>query len=312
MMKRSFVQLPAFAFFMLLWLLYPLYANSQVGVMIMAHGGSAQWNAAVEEAVAPLRDHAPVEIAFGMADRSTLQSAVERLERKGVTRIIAVGLFISAESFRHQTEYLLGLRADPPAQFIRHDWRAGSSSPQNHHSSRNADSVPLPIRSQAPIALSEEGLLQSHQVGEILAERVRALSVSPGRESVLILAHGADDDAENVRWLNRLEDRAERVRRTANFRAVKVETLREDWKEKRRVAEATIRRFVREGNQNNGRVIVVPFRLHGFGPYAEVLKGLDYVANGVGLLPHPEVTAWMRSQVFETARRAGWPDPRIN
>ena len=53
-----------------------------------------------------------------MKHRNSLQAGVEELEKAGVSRIAVVGLFISPHSFRHQTEYLLGLRADPPEEFL--------------------------------------------------------------------------------------------------------------------------------------------------------------------------------------------------
>ncbi|HEX4339134.1 MAG TPA: hypothetical protein VH062_24670 [Polyangiaceae bacterium] len=39
-----------------------------------------------------------------------------------------------------------------------------------------------------------------------------------------------------------------------------------------------------------------------FGPYADVLKGLTYVSDGRGLIPHEEVTAWLERQATALAR----------
>lgn len=47
----------------------------------------------------------------------------------------------------------------------------------------------------------------------------------------------------------------------------------------------------------NGRAIVIPFRVQGFGPYAEVLKGLDYASDGRGLVPDTGVTEWIEHQI---------------
>lgn len=46
-----------------------------------------------------------------------------------------------------------------------------------------------------------------------------------------------------------------------------------------------------------GKAIVIPFRVQGFGPYAQVLEGLDYVADQKGLIPHPEVTKWLEHEI---------------
>jgi hypothetical protein len=115
-------------------------------------------------------------------------------------------------------------------------------------------------------------------------------------EDVLILAHGPSDDAENARWIARIGARAQALREALPFRRVEVETLREDWPGKRVAAEARIRAFIERAARESGRAIVIPFRVQGFGPYAEVLAGLDYVADGQGLVPHPRVRDWVRRQ----------------
>ncbi len=93
------------------------------------------------------------------------------------------------------------------------------------------------------------------------------------------------------------------------FRAVAVETLREDWPEKREVAETRIRAFVRTAGSEGGRAIVLPLRVYGFGPYASVLSGLDYVADGRGLLPDARVTEWTEEQASACFSREGWRNP---
>ena len=40
-------------------------APARVGVLVMAHGGSAEWNRQVVEAIDPLRDLGPAVVAFG-------------------------------------------------------------------------------------------------------------------------------------------------------------------------------------------------------------------------------------------------------
>ena len=78
------------------------------GVLVMAHGGSAEWNADVLRSIEPLRAVYPVEVAFGMADPATMQEAVARLETAGARRVGVVRLFVSGESFLERTEQILG------------------------------------------------------------------------------------------------------------------------------------------------------------------------------------------------------------
>lgn len=303
--------------FGLLWLSISLtltapfsFGSGGVGILVMAHGGSAEWNRAIEQAVAPLGSACPIRIAFGMAERDSLQAAVKQLEMQGASRIAVVGLFVSEQSFRHQAEYFLGLRSEPPAHFIdafQHPAMVASTRVGSRGEPHQGK--PRPIERKAALILNRQGLYDSPRMGEILLERVRAQSISSRSESVLILAHGAGDEAENARWLSKLNELANRIRQWKPFRAVRVETLREDWKNERREAEKRIRDFVIEGNRHGGRVVIVPFRVFGFGPYHDVLKGLRYVADGVGLLPHAEVTEWVKEQSADCFSRAGWLHP---
>ena len=295
-----------------------------VGVLVMAHGGDPAWNRAVTEAVEPVGQLCPVEIAFGMAQRRSLELAVKRLERKRVKRIAVVRIFVSPESFLHQTQYLLGLRPDPPPFFLHHDPQAGHSvgTPSNPHASGGskgrapiwvgrASDAPPPIEMKAQVVLNREGLYDSRLIGGILEERIRALSQQPEKESVLILAHGEGDDERNQRWISKLQALVGGVPGLDRYQAVRVETLREDWEEKRALAEARIRGFV-ENQGRLGRVLVVPFRVFGFGPYSGVLEGLDHVATRQGLLPHPNVTEWIKGQASDCFSRAGWSNPMVD
>jgi len=82
-----------------------------------------------------------------------------------------------------------------------------------------------------------------------------------------------------------------------SFWKVEVQTLRENWPEKREASEKRIRAFVAGAASEGSQAIVIPFRVHGFGPYKEVLDGLDYAADGRGLPPHPAVTRWIERQI---------------
>ncbi|HYD88436.1 MAG TPA: hypothetical protein VEA80_13250 [Vitreimonas sp.] len=271
-------------------------ARGEFGVLVMAHGGGATWNGEVEAMLAPVAADYPLEIAFGMADAVSLQEAVSRLEARGVRRIAVVRLFVSGESWYERTEQILGVAAGAPTR--------PAPDPHAHHGGHGGHSMEFwRIATNAQFALSRQGLAEAPELGAVLAERARALSQAPSRESVLILAHGPEDDAENERWLAHIDARAEAVRQAAPFRAVRVETLREDWPEKRAASEARIRSFVTEASAGGGRVIVVPYRVSGFGPYARVLDGLEYASDGRGLIPSPQVERWVRRQIEEL--RAG-------
>lgn len=267
----------------------------KTGILLMAHGGSEAWNRDVETVAAPLRDKGPVEIAFGMARTSTLEAAVRRLEEQGVRRIAVVRMFISGDSFLKTTEQILGLRALPPQ-----DHAGGSHGATNGHGHMEP---PRRIETSASFCLSRKGVGDSPLIDDILLDRVRALSTNPAQESVLILAHGPGDEAENQRWLANMRLRAQRIYEIGPFRHVECETLREDWPARRVEATRHIRAYVGEGSSQGGRVIVIPFRVAGFGPYEKVLKGLTYISDGRGFCPHPNMTQWIEATAEECLRR---------
>lgn len=282
----------------------PAFAQDGFGVLVMAHGGGAKWNSEVEASLAPLRTGYPLEIAFGMADAVSLQAAVRRLEAKGVKKVAVVRLFVSGESWYERTEQILGLKPGAPPKPAA-DPHAGHGGAHAGHSMEF-----WRVGTSASYALSKEGLADAPEMGAVLAQRARALSQDPARESVLILAHGPEDDGENARWLEQIDRRAEAVRKAGPFRRVQVETLREDWPEKRKVSEVRIRAFVEQAANDGGRVIVIPYRVAGFGPYAEVLEGLAYTSDGQGLLPSSEVAGWVRRQA-ETLKSGRFQPSRM-
>ncbi len=270
--------------------------KDRFGVLVMAHGGSEQWNQGVQESVAPLQDDYAIEIAFGMADAAAIQDAVTRLERRGVNRIGVVRLFISGESWYERTAQILGLVEGAPERETSHV--LADAGHGDHGAPGMGHSMAFwRIDSESVFAMSEQGLAQASQMAEVLVSRAAALSEDPSREDVLILAHGPEDDAEDQRWIAQIEARTALMQEQMPFRSILVATLREDWEAKRVGAEELVRDYVSKAGLEGGTALVIPYRVHGFGPYATVLEGLDYRADAQGLVPHPGVTAWIAEQV---------------
>jgi CbiX protein len=303
--------------------------ETRSGVLVMAHGGNQEWNRAVEQVVAPLREAYPIEIAYGMAKTSTMRAAVERLENQGVDQIAVVRMFISGESFLNSTQIILGLD-DAGSSHTGHDdhddhdghGARTTTMPEAHAGMGQKDmddsgmdhsgmdqaagghgmmtmEPPTPIETESSFFLSIDGVATTPLIDDILIERVRALSIEPANESILILAHGPGDDEENKRWLTDMKRRVVSIEALGPFVDIGLETLREDWPGRRAEAEARIHEFVRSHNEKGTRVLVIPFRIAGFGPYADVLEGLEYTADELGFCPHPNMTTW----IDETARK---------
>jgi hypothetical protein len=270
----------------------------RVGVLIMAHGGTPEWDAAIAEAAAPLRREVPTAISYGMADPVTLAHALDSLRGEGIGRVALVRMFVSGASFIEQTEYLLGLSATPPAFFIpSHGGRSGG------HAAVPAG-VPQPIDHGLEVATHSDGIVDAHEAQTVLIDRALALSREPASESVLMIAHGMGDEEQNDQLLGAMGAIEKSIAETP-FHAVRSATLREDWAPAREIAEREIRALVESENREGRRVLVVPVRLSGFGPYAEVLEGLEY-ARGDALLPHAEMSTWLRRTAETIARENGW------
>jgi sirohydrochlorin ferrochelatase len=258
----------------------------------MAHGGTPEWNAAVAEALASLPEDTPRALAYGMANPYTLQAALDSLTEVGVERVAVVRLFLSGQSFLHQTRYFLGLEPTAPEEFVL----MGPAA---------ADPAALaPVDHDLTVATHHQGLMDAPEATRILAERATSLSRDPAGEAVLFLAHGMGDEAENAEVLVAMASAVDELR-THGFADVRAATLREDWAEARVEAEASIRSWAALQTEEGRRALVVPMRLSGFGPYADVLEGFEYVP-GEALLPHPAIGDWIRRTADAVSCGAGW------
>lgn len=272
--------------------------SADFGVLVMAHGGGEEWDAAVAASLKQLEARYPMAVAFGMADAGSMERAVRELETAGVERVGVVRLFVSGESWYERTEQILGLREGAPSRADAMAMMAGKPAPR----------MPMgfwQIDTDLEFHLSEEGLADAEEMDQVLLTRIRALSRNPAEESVLVLAHGPGDDAENARWIQLISERTELARDRLGMADIRVFTLREDWQDKREVAEQQIREFVQQAASRGHTTLVVPYRVMGFGPYHEVLSGLDYRADETGLVPHDNVGLWLVNQAQALEEKAG-------
>ncbi|HJH30708.1 MAG TPA: hypothetical protein C5S50_00590 [Methanosarcinaceae archaeon] len=105
---------------MIISLIVPAVASEnqeKYGILVIAHGSpSESWCSPVRDAVAEVDLPYPVELGFlEFVPNETINDAVERLDNAGVTKIIAIPLFISSHSSHIQEiEYVVGLRDTLP------------------------------------------------------------------------------------------------------------------------------------------------------------------------------------------------------
>jgi|TARA_B100000959_G_scaffold142496_1_gene149570 hypothetical protein len=251
--------------------------KDEVGIVIMPHGATQPYNDAVEKTIEPLRKMYKIEMAYGMGDSGTIQHAVSKLEQQGIKKIVFVRMYSLSRQFRDKTDYILGIRDHLPE-----GWEG---------------STPKKIRTSAVIK-SFGGYEEDILTAEILMERIKEVSKKPSEETIVLLAHGAKEDQDDIAWRNTMKINIDWIKKQFKtpFKGIVALTLREDWQGKREVALKEIRKVI-EKESRSGKVLVIANRLYGSGPYSELLKGLDYQINKKGFAPHPNLTRWLENGI---------------
>ncbi|MGA7293971.1 MAG: FTR1 family protein, partial [Terriglobales bacterium] len=280
-------------------------ASRQAGVLLMAHGGGKEWNDQVLGIVSQINATEPAEVAFGMADRDTLQAGLDRLVARGVKQIVAVPLFISSHSSVFDSlAYLLGIRKDPPADLatfasMDHDMKnmKTGSSPTPPSDKTKPVHCPVPIRMTA--ALDHHPI-----VGNILLDRANAISRRPRHEVVILVAHGPVSDEDNALWLQDMAVLARQLSSHRKFARVEYLTLRDDADDPiRNKATQELRQRVEEAANEHRHALIVPLLLSYGGIDSGLRKrldGLDHTMSTQALLPDTRIAQWVLDNVRQT------------
>lgn len=291
--------------------------KSEVGILIMAHGGGSTWNSMVKEAAKPLMENYPTEFAWGMANFVSIQKAVLKLEGEEVDRIIVIPLFISKHSpILRQAEFLLGLRdelADEPMPVMHYTDEFAEMSGIELDESHKMHNMLFPptlnqVKLHTPVQFTNA--LDDHPVvAAILRDRILALSEDPDSETVVLAAHGPNGEEDNTEWVKSMESLAAQIQQRQKeeglktFRNILALTVRDDAPEPvHEQAKQHLRALVRQGS-NSGNVIVIPVFLSPGGrekSIAQRLEGLDFKWSGKTLLPDDRLRDFLTASVEES------------
>lgn len=334
--NKNMPQKPSLLILCLLLSISASAQKSDVGVMILAHGAGPQWNQLVTDATKDIAARYPTEVAFGMALPRTMQGAVDKLEAKGVKKIVVVPLFISSHSFIiRQSEYLLGVRkelADPPMVMDHGPGDAmpnhgGSGGHGSGHGAAPADhaghgaghgtqpttgghdmhgqSASLPRLTLHSEIKFTRPLDDNPLVAKILFERIKELSKEPSKELVVLVGHGPNGEEDNMKWVRDMESLGDQVRELQKksgkeSKMILSMTVRDDADPAiYNQAKENLRNVVNQGSKQ-GTVIVIPVFLSSGSVEQKVvsrLEGLTYTWNGKTLLPDQKIGEFIMQSV---------------
>ena len=277
------------------------------GILLLAHGGALEWNEEVRHVTDRVDLEIPTEVAFGMATRSTMQAAIDRLVRRHVTEIIAVPLFVSSHSsVIDSSAYLLGLRAQMPEDLK--DFATMDHGEAMDHSAMHdpdaAVNAMKPVSAAVPIRMASA--LDAHPiVADILEDRAASISKDPAHEVVILVAHGPVPEDDNKLWLHDMGILAVRLRSKTHYASIDCLTLRDDADDPVRNAATEQLRQKVEGVTKSGRTaLVVPLLLSygGIeGGLRKRLDGLTYRIPSQALLPDERIVSWVVSMAQKDA-----------
>jgi sirohydrochlorin ferrochelatase len=273
---------------------YTAPTRDKVGVVFLAHGSDFHWNQTMRDAMRGLMERYSIEFAFSMADPPTIEKAVRRLEARGAGVVVIVRVFGLRSSFRGVVERLIGANVE------------AADRPDTEPEHRRHQAEPR-LRTTAMVATAG-GLEDDPLFAKALLDRARELSTEPAEETIILVAHGNGNGKRDDHWLEVLKSLAQQMRAIGgnSFRAIRYQTWREDWPEKRRPRIDSVRMMVQQAQRDGGSAIVIPARTTGSGPTRKFLADLKY-RHGKGFAPHPLFAQWVEKQIetgLEKIRRS--------
>lgn len=269
--------------------------DAAVGAIVIAHGGSAGWNALVREAAMDARTGGPIELSFLMGPEASthrFQDAARRLVERGAQKIVVVPVLVSSHSGHfEQIRYLVGATDSLSDMMHHHLHMAGIER----------------ARVNVPIALAP-AIDGDPAVVPVLAARALALATEPTNQALFIVGHGPSTPDEYAIWMRQVRNLADSVQAATGFADVKAGLLWDDSPPPVR-AEAVLRirdLIALQHRATRRSVVVVPLLISRGRVSDEKipadLAGLDIAYSGEGLLPHAVVSRWIEKRVAETRR----------
>lgn len=262
-------------------------AAAQTGLLVVAHGGDAGWNARVRESMAQVRwPGGPVALAFLMGPEAATagwDQAVDTLLVAGADSIVVVPMMVSSSGghYRQIQSY-----AAPPTHHARH---------HAEHDAHCARHCPPRVPTRVTSALDA-----APELGAALAARWSSLGARDRSRPVVLVAHGPTDLPDVEHWLQNIGATAgDALRRAGLAHEFRVGLLRDDAPPPVRAAAIADLRDTVEALAARARdsVLVLPVLISS-GEINEVkiprdLEGLPMHYVPTPLAPREELARWI-------------------
>ncbi|MDG5786190.1 CbiX/SirB N-terminal domain-containing protein [Evansella sp. AB-P1] len=241
------------------------------GILIIAHGSrNKKWINYIDSCVEEVQTDVPITIGYlELVEGRSIADGVRRLEKQQVDEILVIPFFVcSGSTHLDEIQYALGIIEEP----------------------RKETELAL-IHPRAEIIWGKA--MDNHpNILQVLQERIQELSENPGKESLLLVAHGSDRPYFKTLWDNTLEEMVHYFQEKLGFSEANYGTI----------LPATITTVAQSLTKNGTKkVVAIPvFISEGYYTSKKIptkLKGIAHIYNGSTYLPHPAITAWMQDQV---------------
>jgi len=261
----------------------PATPTGRIGLLVVAHGATPEWNAKVRETVDQVRWRlGPLALAFLMgpeADTGGWRAGVARLSQHGATEIVVVPLMVSSAGGHYQQiRFLAGESDSLPAELAEH-----------HHEGTPGRKVPMRVTG---------ALDGAAELAQVLRDRWSSLPNEDRRRPLGFVAHGPTSDADAAVWLANLDRVVGPIAESAG-RGYTVGLLRDDAPPPiRSQAIAKLRASILELAPAPGDSVVVMPILVSRGSITTVtiprdLQGLPIRYTPVSLAPSAHLARWI-------------------
>ena len=257
---------------------------TKIGLLVLAHGVNGPGDQLLYESMKPLAQEFSVSIAFGMSMMTSghISCALQEIQQNGVERI-----------------YVIPLSESPYNTLVR-QWRYAFDLEESFSYADVSQ-----IKSDKTQFLEP---INDHRLArEIIYDFAMQISTNPAEETVVLVAHGPIDPADNSKQLRLMRNILEHVQQKGNFYDVIPLSLQDDALPDVRAANVKrLRETIEVNTANNRRVLIITNLMSSDVIQARVerdLKGLSYTFNTNGIIEHPYFVDWISEAIDEQEAR---------